>query len=80
MNEVNFEGYETEQALRHQAEQIVRRSLTDDEWALVAPDWNGPYDDPDVAEIVAAVRDTLPAQSKPSAGEKTRAHRRAQVE
>ena len=80
MNEVNFEGYETEQALRHQAEQIARRSLTDDEWALVAPDWNGPYDDLDVAEIVAAVRDTLPAQPKPSAGEKTGAHRRAQVE
>ena len=80
MEEANSYVYEDEQALRRQAEQMSGRSLTESEWALIAPDWSGPYGDLDVAEMVAAVRDTLPAQIKPSSDEKARAHRRAHVE
>ena len=80
LKEANSQMYEDEQALRGQAEKMSGRSLTESEWALIAPDWSGPYGDLDVAEMVAAVRDTLPEQVKPSPDEKARAHRNAHVE
>jgi hypothetical protein len=67
-------------ALRQEVERKSRRSLTDGEWAMVAPNWSEPYDDLDVAELVQAVREALSHQRKPSLEEKARRHRRAHVE
>jgi hypothetical protein len=61
-------------------EKKFRRSLTDDEWAAVAPDWFAPYDDQDVAELIEKLRNTSAQRHKPSAEEKARQHRRSQVE
>ena len=80
LKEANSDVYEDEQALRVQAEKTSGRSLSESEWALIAPDWSGPYGDLDVAEMVAAVRDALPALVKPSPDEKARAHRMAHVQ
>jgi len=77
LNEVNFEGYETEQALRQQVERTSRRSLTDEEWAQVSRDRFPTCDDLDVAEIGAAMRDTLPERPKLSQEEKAQRYRLA---
>ena len=80
MNQPHLNQYQDQAALRQEVERKSRRSLTDGEWAMVAPDWSEPYDDLDVAELAQAVGEALSHQRKPSLEEKARQHRRAHVE
>ena len=80
MNEANCNEYRSEAALRLAVEQNSGRSLNNDEWLTIAPDWSEPYGDLDVAELVRAVRDTLPQQNRTSLQEAGRVYRRAHVE
>jgi hypothetical protein len=72
--------YPDESALRNDVERKARRSLSDAEWAVIAPDWVGPYDDLDVTEKVKTVRDSLPPQAKRSPKDGARLARRAHAE
>ena len=66
MNVPQHNEHLDEAALRQEVERKSGRSLTDDEWALVAPDWSAPYDDLDAAELVKDVRNFPSEQQKPS--------------
>ena len=59
-SEESLPQYENEDDVRWAVERASRRSLTDDEWAAVAPTWVGPYGDADVAELVNVVRSDVP--------------------
>jgi hypothetical protein len=79
LRELEHSQYPDEVALRHAVEKQARRSLTDYEWALLAPNWSAPYDDLDVAESVRAMRDKLPERRKASSEVRSRKHRLARV-
>ena len=52
-----MQEYENEEALQDALERRLRRSLTTKEWADIGPDWSGPYDDSDLAELLELIRD-----------------------
>ena len=80
MRELEHNKYPDEAALRHAVEKQTRRSLTDDEWAEIAPDWSAPYGDGDVTELVNTVRDSIPSQPKHSPDYHDRLGRRAHAQ
>ena len=76
-SEESLPQYENEDDVRLAVERASRRSLTDDEWAAVAPTWVGPYGDADVAELVNVVRSDVPNRTPPTSDETAFKYRRA---
>ena len=64
--------YPGEEALWQAAEKKLRRSLSPEQRALVAPSWSGPYGPGDLEEIIQAVRDKVPPRSPIPPKEKAR--------
>lgn len=75
-----MQEYENEEALQDALERRLRRSLTTKEWADIGPDWSGPYDDSDFAELLEAVQHSLPRPPQRSRTERAREYQRAHVE
>jgi hypothetical protein len=80
LKEQESNEYHDEIALRQEVERKSRRSLSDAEWAKIAPDWSAPYGDGDVTELVNTARDSIPAQPKRSPDDNARLGRRAHAQ
>jgi hypothetical protein len=80
MMEPEHNNYRDEVALRNAVERKARRSLSDAEWTVIAPDWSAPYDDDDVTALVNEVKCSIPPQSKRSPEDSAQLARRAQAE
>lgn len=80
MTEPEHSRYPDEVALRNAIERKARRSLSDAEWTVIAPDWSAPYDDGDVTALINELRGSLPPQSKRSPEDGARLARRANAE
>ena len=68
--------FENEETLRPAVEKASRRPLTEDEWAAVRPNWEGPYDDADVTELAKAAQGVLSKRILPTSEESAFKHRR----
>lgn len=72
--------YESLEELQGAVERASKRSLAPEEWQDVAPDWDAPYDDSDVAEVVQRLQETALQRPHPSAEEEGRRYRLAPVQ
>lgn len=58
--------YDTPHSLRRAIDRRLKHKLSDDEWAAFEPRWAPPYDNGDVAEVVAGVRLATSAEDRKS--------------
>jgi hypothetical protein len=80
LNEPEYNEYLDDTALRQAVERKARRSLSDDEWTVISPDWSAPYGDGDVAQMLQDLRNFLPPKAKRSPEDSARLARRADAE